>query len=101
MKVVIHTNVLRNIGLGLLLTINYMIEGFLLYLLIESIMMFPEYWGVIIFFVFLLLVRLGGTHVICSEIGSNSVKFNYHYYVIYELLKQVKKALNIDVEVKE
>ena len=101
MKVTLHTNTFKKIGLGLLLTLNYAIEGLLLYTMILLIGMFPIYWSGIPIIGIFLFFRLVVSDCTCEEFDGDIQKFNYHYYFIAEKLMWIKNKIPLSIEVKE
>ena len=99
MNVTIHTDTLRRIGYYLLLALNYSIEGLLIYasiLVIES----GRYIGLLLigFFIF---VRWALSTGVCEDQGADEKPFNYHWYFIVDILKQIRSMIPINVEVRK
>lgn len=105
MKIVLCERMLYNVGLGLLLALNYIVEGFLMYgvyLLIDSwIVTGQETLWWIFWVLFFMFIRLVAT-------AEHLVKFDFHYYTIGRVIATIGysiawliKKIPISVEVRD
>jgi len=105
MKIILCEHKLYNVGLGLLLTLNYVIEGLLMYgayLLINHWIVTGEetlFWIFGAFF--LMFVRAGVT-------GDSPIKFSFHLYTIWRVIVTIGysiawsiKKIPLSIEVRD